>query len=170
MSDRTELEVLSHSEGETEEVGRAIGLAGRGGELVGLVGELGAGKTRLVKGIALGLGLEPREVRSPTFVLIREHQGRLRLYHVDAYRLAGAADLDSLGFAEMVRQGGLTVVEWADHVAESLPEDRLTVQMTIVGPGSRRIRVSSGGEQSQRLLERLRGRRRQQMGRDQGVR
>ena len=137
-------------------MGRAIGLAGRAGELVGLVGELGAGKTRLVKGIAAGLGVtEKREVRSPTFVLIREHPGRLRLFHVDAYRLTGAEELQGLGFGELLEQGGLTVVEWADHVGEALPVDRLNVDLAITGANSRRIGLSCGGVKSRALLERV---------------
>ena len=95
------------------------------------------------------------KVRSPTFVLIREHVGRLRLFHVDAYRLSGAGELDSLGFEEILGQGGLTVVEWADHVAEGLPADRLSVRLSIAGSDSRRISLSSGGQGSRALLERL---------------
>ena len=151
------LEFISHGESQTERIGRAIGMAGRAGDVVGLVGELGAGKTRLAKGVAAGLGVEDeRKVRSPSFVLIREHAGRLRLFHVDAYRLAGAGELESLGFEEILGQGGLTVVEWADHVAEALPEDRLTLDLTITGKKSRRIRLNCGGRRSTELLQRVR--------------
>ena len=158
MSEQTELEILSHSEADTEAIGRAIGLAGRAGDLVGLVGQLGAGKTRLVKGIAWGLAVaEKSEVRSPTFVIIREHTGRLRFFHVDAYRLSGPAELWSLGLEEMLSQAGLIVVEWAERVADSLPIDRLTVQIDITGRGSRRIRLSCGGPQANELLGRIQG-------------
>ena len=157
MNDKSEQEFVSHNESETQAIGRAIGLAGRAGDVVGLVGELGAGKTRLVKGIAAGLGVgEGQKVRSPTFVLIREHAGRLRLFHVDAYRLCGAAELDSLGFEEILSQGGLTVVEWADHVKDALPADRLTLHLIITGLRSRQISLSCGAGRSRALLERVR--------------
>ena len=156
MNDKSELEFMSHSESQTQALGRAIGLASRAGDVVGLVGELGAGKTRLIKGVAAALGVSKRQqVRSPTFVLIREHAGRLRLFHVDAYRLSGAGELNSLGFEEILSQGGLTVVEWADHVADGLPADRLSLHLIITGPRSRRISLSCGGRQSRALLERL---------------
>ncbi len=156
MNDKSELEFMSHSESQTQALGRAIGLASRAGDVVGLVGELGAGKTRLIKGVAAALGVKNRqEVRSPTFVLIREHAGRLRLFHVDAYRLSGAGELNSLGFEEILSQGGLTVVEWADHVADGLPADRLSLHLIITGPRSRRISLSCGGQKSRALLERL---------------
>ncbi len=156
MNDKLELVFTSHSESQTKEFGRAIGLASQAGDVVGLIGELGAGKTRLAKGVAAGLEVaEQGKVRSPTFVLIREHVGRLRLFHVDAYRLGGAEELASLGFEEILAQGGLTVVEWADHVADGLPADRLSLQVSITGPNSRAISVSCGGPASRALLESL---------------
>ena len=157
MCDKTKLEILSNSEAETEAVGRAIGLAGGCGNVVGLVGQLGAGKTRLVKGIALGLEvIENSKVKSPTFVIVREHSGRLRLFHVDAYRLSGAAELWAMGLEEMLNQSGLTVVEWAERVADALPADRLTVKLDIAGANSRRIQMSCGGSESKGLLARIR--------------
>lgn len=156
MNEESELEVLSQDESQTQGLGHAIGMAVQGGEVVGLVGELGAGKTCLVKGIAGGLGVyDESDVRSPTFVLIREHAGRFRLFHMDAYRLCGSGDLGSLGFDEILDQGGLTVVEWADHVAEALPEDRLTLRLAITGAQSRHISLSCGGRGSRELLARL---------------
>ena len=157
MIEQTELELVSNSEAETQAVGRAIGRASAAGELIGLLGELGAGKTRLVKGIALGLEVaESSEVKSPTFVIVREHAGRLRLFHVDAYRLSGAAELWAIGLEEILAQAGLVVIEWAKHVADSLPVDRLTVELGITGPNSRRIRLRGGGPRANELLGRIR--------------
>ena len=157
MNHKLELEFTSHSESQTQALGRALGLAARAGDVVGLVGQLGAGKTCLTKGLAAGLAVaEKGKVRSPTFVLIREHLGRLRLFHVDAYRLSGPQELTSLGLEEILSQGGLTVVEWADHVADGLPPDRTTLRLTITGPTSRRISMSCGGQRSRTLLERVR--------------
>ena len=156
MSEQTKLEILSHSEAETEAIGRAIGMSATAGDVVGLLGELGAGKTRLVKGIAGGLEVtEQEKVKSPTFVIVREHPGRLRLFHVDAYRLSGAAELWGLGWEEMLNQGGLTVVEWAERVSQALPADRLSVELEIAGSNSRRVRMSCGGTESEDLLRRI---------------
>jgi len=153
------LELLSNSEAESEAIGRAIGASATAGDVIGLLGELGTGKTRLAKGIALGLEVtEHEEVRSPTFVIVREHPGRLRLFHVDAYRLSGAGELWGLGWEEILNQGGLTVVEWAERVAQALPVDRLTVELEIAGANSRRVRMSSGGTESKDLLARIRQR------------
>ena len=158
MTEQTELELISQSEADTEAIGRAIGLAGKAGDLIGLVGELGAGKTRLVKGIALGLEVaESNEVKSPSFVIIREHEGRLRLFHIDAYRLNGPTELWSLGLEEILSQAGLAVIEWSERVADSLPVDRLTIQIDITGPNDRRLRLRCGGRRSIELLGRIQG-------------
>ena len=158
INDRAALELNSNSPEQTEALGRALGLAAEGGELLGLIGELGAGKTRLVKGIASGLGLKDEDqVRSPTFVLIREHPGRLRLFHVDAYRLGGPGELLALGLDEILDQGGLTAVEWADRVADSLPTDRLNLDFAITGPNLRRITFRCGGTAAKGYLDRTRG-------------
>jgi len=108
---------MTRSEQETVALGEAIGRALAGGELLALIGELGTGKTHLIQGMARGLGAaQDGPVTSPTFVLINEYVGRVRLYHVDAYRLEGPGQLAALGFEEMVETGGVTVVEWADRV------------------------------------------------------
>ena len=122
MSDR-EIEVLSPSVAQTIAIGGALGRSLAGGEVIGLIGELGTGKTHLIKGIAEGLCIEDsKAVTSPTFTLINEYEGRLRdqraisLIHVDAYRLDNAGQLASLGFDEMVCDQSVVVVEWADRV------------------------------------------------------
>lgn len=150
------MELLSNSEGQTEAIGRAIGVSVTAGDVIGLTGELGAGKTRLVKGIAGGLEVtEHEKVKSPTFIIIREHPGRLRLFHVDAYRLSGASELWGLGWEEMLNQGGLAVVEWAERVDQALPTDRLDIEMEITGSNSRRVRMNYGGSESKDLLARI---------------
>lgn len=111
--------------------GRVLGRHLRGGEAVALNGALGAGKTQLVKGLAAGLAVaEDEPVVSPTFVLVREYIGRLRLYHVDAYRLSGAEELLALGLDEMLADpGGVVAVEWADRVPGALPSGAWTVEL-----------------------------------------
>lgn len=110
------------------------------GDVIGLVGPLGAGKTQLVKGIAAGLGVtEERRVSSPTFVLVNEYDGRLHLWHVDVYRLADVRELDAIGFDEMVASGGVVVVEWADRAAALLPTATIWMELTPEGESRRRI-------------------------------
>lgn len=141
----------------TLEVGRALGAGLRSGDVVGLSGPLGAGKTVLVKGIAAGLGVDDlRKVTSPTFVLVNEYEGRLHLFHVDAYRLSRAGELEALGFSQMCESWGSAVVlEWADRVVAALPERWLEVRFELIGPTARRLRCCSVGGGCEHLLDRL---------------
>jgi len=128
---------------QTLRYGQALGESLEAGDLVAISGPLGAGKTQLVKGIARGLRVPADEpVVSPSFVLVREYGGRLKLYHVDAYRLRSAAELFALGWDEMrERPGSVVVIEWADRVAEAIPEDAVQVELEHDGPSARRIRL-----------------------------
>ncbi len=96
-------------------------------------------------------------MRSPTFVLISEYRGKLTLYHVDAYRLHGAADLEALGSAELMTSGGVTVVEWADRVEAALPAEHLRVECAHAGETRRTFRVAARGARYEALLDRLAG-------------
>jgi len=122
-------------------------VCGRGMELNDLV-------SRFVhyQGIALGLGVaEADSVTSPTFVYLRTHQGRMPLYHMDAYRLAGAEQFFALGGWEMLEEDGVSVIEWADHLASALPPDRLDVRLAPTGPSSREISLAGVGKTAARL-------------------
>jgi tRNA threonylcarbamoyladenosine biosynthesis protein TsaE len=149
-----------HGLAETERIGRGLGGALQAGDFVALIGPLGAGKTTLVKGIAAGAGVpDRRQVNSPTFVLVNEYEaprpgGSLRLYHVDAYRLRGADDLEDLGFDEMCERGAV-LLEWADRVADLLPADRLTASIEPTGPEDRRLHLTATGPRSVALLDGL---------------
>ena len=114
----------------TLELGRRIGAQLRGGEFLALCGPLGAGKTHLAKGLALGLGVPPDEpVVSPTFVLVREYQGRLRLVHADAYRLGSSDELRSLGLDEQLTPETVVAVEWADRFPAAIPDSGIWVEL-----------------------------------------
>jgi len=123
--------------------GQALGRLLRAGDVVGLRGPLGAGKTLLTQGVAAGIGVpDDQPVVSPTFVLVRQYVGRLKLYHIDAYRLGGADDLIALGFEEMVEEpGAAVVVEWADRVTAALPAHTWWVDLFHVSPRRRRACV-----------------------------
>jgi tRNA threonylcarbamoyladenosine biosynthesis protein TsaE len=140
VSDALVLETRSAAE--TRAVGQALGALLTGGEVVALGGALGAGKTCFVQGLAAGLGVSGDEpVISPTFVLLREYAGRLRLHHLDAYRLAGPDELYDLGFAELAAAGGVVAIEWAERVAALLPADACCVELEHAGADRRRIAV-----------------------------
>lgn len=144
----------SRSERETVEMGRRLGSALQPGDLVALIGPLGSGKTCLTKGIALGVGVASADlVTSPTFVYLRIHQGRLPLYHLDAYRLRGEEEFFRLGGWEMLGEDGVSVIEWAERLASALPADRIDVRLATVGPSAREIRLEGAGEGESRLKE-----------------
>ena len=150
------VEIETSSAEATRVLGQRLGGLLTGGEVLALIGPLGAGKTQLVKGIAAGLGWEDAGgVTSPTFVLVNEYFGRLHLYHIDAYRLGGGGDLEALGFDEMVAGDSAVVVEWADKVAGVLPEDRLTICMEPTGENSRQLVLNAQGPESRRLIHGL---------------
>ena len=110
------------------------------GAVVALAGDLGAGKTHFVKGLAEGLGYAPKEVRSPTFTIVQVHEGEhMPLYHFDAYRVGSPDEFVNLGFEEYVHGDGVTVVEWPGRVDELLPDDTIWLTITHVSPSERRI-------------------------------
>jgi tRNA threonylcarbamoyladenosine biosynthesis protein TsaE len=131
---------------ETEAVAGELAASLVGGECIALCGELGAGKTQFVRGLVKGLGGKGRSVSSPTFVLLNVYEsGRLRVYHLDAYRVAGPEDFDAIGFSELLEQGGVVVVEWADRVRELLPNRCIEVAMKATGKRRREVVVERGG-------------------------
>jgi tRNA threonylcarbamoyladenosine biosynthesis protein TsaE len=134
----------SVSPAETIRLGKFIAAAIEPHDVLALYGPLGAGKTQLVKGIAAGLGVpEDEPVVSPTFVLVREYSGRLRLYHLDAYRLWGADELTALGWEEMVGDANAAVVlEWADRVEAALPPSHWRIELEHAGPRLRVARIT----------------------------
>ncbi|MBP7746790.1 MAG: tRNA (adenosine(37)-N6)-threonylcarbamoyltransferase complex ATPase subunit type 1 TsaE [Phycisphaerae bacterium] len=136
-------EQLLTGPGRTLALGRRLGRLLRTGDFLALTGPLGAGKTQLIKGVAAGLGVPTEQpVVSPTFVLVREYVGRLKLYHIDAYRLTGAAELLALGVDEMLAEpGSVVAVEWADRVAEAVPACAAWIELEHAGRTQRRVRI-----------------------------
>jgi len=138
------LSVALDSEADTEAFGRALAVVVRPGVVIGLVGTLGAGKTRLVRALAEALGVDPGAISSPTFVLIHEYDGRLPIYHFDAYRLANPDEFDALGSSDYWADGeGLCLIEWADLVADRLPRSTWWVRIDLAGETGRLVRFES---------------------------
>jgi tRNA threonylcarbamoyladenosine biosynthesis protein TsaE len=146
----------------TREAGRRLARAfGPGGGTLALVGPLGAGKTLFVQGLALGLGLDPARVTSPTFVIAQEYEPvgpGPRLVHVDLYRLVSRDEIEAAGFADWLVPGNLVAIEWADRFPDALPEDRLELTLAPLPgePGSREIRALACGAESAAALRRWR--------------
>jgi tRNA threonylcarbamoyladenosine biosynthesis protein TsaE len=136
--------VISQSVAQTEAAAAGLARSLRGGACVALHGELGAGKTQFVRGLVRGLGGDARRVSSPTFVLLNVYDaGRLTVYHLDAYRVGGADDFEAIGFSELLTQGGVVVVEWAERVADLLPADCTHVRIAALGVSERRIEIDT---------------------------
>jgi tRNA threonylcarbamoyladenosine biosynthesis protein TsaE len=131
------------SEEETASAGERLGATLGAGDVVLLYGQLGAGKTAFVRGLASGLGASPEEVSSPTFTLVQEYRGRLTLYHVDLYRLA-EAEVDDLGLDELVLGDGVVAIEWAERWT-GRPEGQGVYEVTIEEEGEERrgVRIYS---------------------------
>ncbi len=129
------------SEPDTDSLGRALADLAFPGQVIGLIGDLGAGKTRLVRAFAEALGVDPAAIASPTFVLINEYAGRMPVYHFDAYRLAGPDDFDALGAAEYFAGSGVCLVEWADLVLDRLPAEAWLIRLATTGPTSRSVLI-----------------------------
>ncbi len=132
----------SNSVEQTESIAADLAQKLTGGEVIALEGDLGAGKTQFVRGLAKGLGGNPRAVSSPTFVLLNVYDtGRLTLFHLDAYRVHGPEDFEAIGFAELLEQNAIIAVEWPSRIAALLPARYITVRITPVGEAARRIEI-----------------------------
>ena len=141
------MEFISHSPAETESLGEEWGRAAQRGLVIALSGDLGAGKTQLVKGLARGLGIAAR-VHSPTFTLVNEYGGgRLRLFHLDLYRLETPAQILSAGLEDYLQPDGVTVVEWAERLTngEWQMANVRRVNIEVLGETERRITYEDSG-------------------------
>jgi tRNA threonylcarbamoyladenosine biosynthesis protein TsaE len=133
-------DIVTGSAEETEAAGERLGLTLPPGAVVGLTGELGAGKTCFIRGLARGLGVTV-QATSPTFVLINEYRGRVPVHHADLYRVEGLAEIVDLGLPELFARDAVTVVEWADKLGPLLPKDAIRIHIDGVGDEPRRIRI-----------------------------
>ncbi len=134
------MRLSSESPEATQKIGVCLGRQARRGDVVALYGDLGAGKTCLIQGFAVGLGIEA-PVTSPTFILVAEHRGRLPLYHVDLYRTEHLDEIRALGLDELIDGDGVTLIEWGDKAEPLLPPRCIRVRIYGVGDERRRIEL-----------------------------
>ncbi|MBL7214468.1 MAG: tRNA (adenosine(37)-N6)-threonylcarbamoyltransferase complex ATPase subunit type 1 TsaE [Phycisphaerae bacterium] len=142
------MEIITNSAGETIALGKKIGALLKGGEIFALIGNLGTGKTHLIKGISLGLEAhDPDQVSSPTFVLVNEYFGRkglIHTYHIDAYRVETPAEFAALGFEEYCRDDSVVLIEWADKILPVLDGfECIRVQLEHVSENQRKISIQN---------------------------
>ena len=139
------IKITSKSPEDTIEFGRKIGSQLKGGEVLAICGQLGSGKTHLIKGIAAGAGAkDSNSVNSPTFVLVNEYKGRLDVYHIDAYRLNSASEFEMLGFDDFCYRQSVVLIEWADRVKSVLqPINCIEVKLSHAGQTERKIHITN---------------------------
>ena len=156
------VERTTHSAAETRRLGERLGRKLADGDVVALVGELGAGKTQLARGICRGAGVPDGEVSSPTFAIVATYRGRIQVNHADLYRSGDEDELHATGFHDLVGRAGATVVEWADRLPDALPPERLEIRLAHdpAEAKSRRLDIAGHGERHARLARALAPRRR----------
>ena len=139
------LEVITNSPEETIAVAQKVGRLLCGGEVIAYKGDLGAGKTTFTKGLAKGMGLNA-DVTSPTFAIVNEYRGEHKptLYHFDMYRIADEDELYATGFYDYLDEQNVLAIEWSENIADSLPEDTITVDIENLGDTKRKITVFGG--------------------------
>jgi len=148
------VDIVSGSVERTRSVGSALGKLAEAGDVILLVGPLGAGKTCLTQGVARGLGVI-ESVVSPTFVLLREYRGRLPLFHLDFYRLDSVDEISSLGLEDYLFGDGVCVVEWAEKGLAALPREHLLIEIERAEASRRRLRLRPSGARYEEMISQL---------------
>lgn len=148
------VDIVSGSAEHTRSVGSALGKLAEAGDVILLVGPLGAGKTCLTQGVARGLGVVENVV-SPTFVLLREYRGRLPLFHLDFYRLDSVDEISSLGLEEYLFGDGVCVVEWAEKGLTAVPREHLLIEIERAEASRRRLRLRPSGTRYEEMVSQL---------------
>ena len=155
MTDRGQaFRLISRSPEQTQRLGSRLGELAQAGDVLLLVGGLGAGKTCLAQGIAWGLGIE-EYASSPSFVVVREYRGRLTLYHIDLYRLDSLEDISALGLDDYLYGNGVCVVEWSDKGLSLLPREHLLITMGYLSDMERGLSLEPRGQRYREMLSQL---------------
>lgn len=161
MNHQNRLDLISHSTQQTQIFGATLGQLVEAGQVVALVGHLGAGKTQWAKGFGLGLGLSKQIIiNSPTFTFVNEYQGRLRFYHIDVYRLNRPSEVETLGLDTYLYGDGVCLIEWADRVQELLPGEYMQIILShdVEDEMKRYIKLQAYGRPYTTLLNKFQDR------------
>jgi tRNA threonylcarbamoyladenosine biosynthesis protein TsaE len=149
------VKITSSSPQKTEQLGLLLGEMLIKGDVIALSGELGTGKTTLVRGMARGMGLDKDDVASPSFTLVNEYRGPLPLFHLDLYRLHDEKELLDVDFDAYIRGEGVVVIEWADRISRAVPADALWITLQYVADERREITAEARGERYEMIIEEL---------------
>jgi tRNA threonylcarbamoyladenosine biosynthesis protein TsaE len=149
------VKITSSSPQKTEQIGLLLGEMLIRGDIIALSGELGTGKTTLVRGMALGMGLEKDDVASPSFTLVNEYRGPLPLFHLDLYRLHDEKELLDIDFEAYIRGEGVVVIEWADRISGAVPSDAIWITLRYVADERREIVAEARGARYELIIEEL---------------
>ena len=155
MSANRQVKITSSSPQKTEQIGLLLGEMLIRGDIIALSGELGTGKTTLVRGMALGMGLEKDDVASPSFTLVNEYRGPLPLFHLDLYRLHDEKELLDIDFEAYIRGEGVVVIEWADRISGAVPSDAIWITLRYVADERREIVAEARGARYELIIEEL---------------
>jgi len=151
-------EITSHTPQETERIGELLGSMLTRGDVIALTGELGTGKTTLVRGVAQGMGIGGGEVASPSFTLVNIYEGPLPLFHIDLYRLKNEGELLAIDYEEYIRGDGVVIIEWADRIPRAVPHESLWIQLRYLDTELREIAFRAQSDRSEKIVEELRRR------------
>jgi tRNA threonylcarbamoyladenosine biosynthesis protein TsaE len=145
--DKTHVRLISEDPRETFSLGKVLGENLHAGDIVALLGDLGAGKTCFTQGVARGLGVpESYRITSPTFTLLHEYPGRFLLYHLDLYRLSGIRDLEELGYEEYCGGNSILVIEWAEKIIDTFSDEAIFVSLSYLDENKREIDIYDGAD------------------------
>ncbi len=148
--------ITTHSPAETQAIGERLARLCKGGEIICLSGDLGAGKTTFVKGLARGLKIDEKMVNSPTFVIMNLYdQGRLPLYHFDFYRFEKQEEIGGVGYDEFLYGSGVAVIEWSERFGTLMPPENLTIHLGHAGEKERMLKITPYGKRYQDLAGQL---------------
>jgi tRNA threonylcarbamoyladenosine biosynthesis protein TsaE len=155
---RRKIVIQTRSASETVRIGKTIGSRLLAGDVVALVGELGAGKTQFIKGLAAGVGIENSAyISSPSFTLIHEYPGEIPFYHIDLFRLRREQEAEELGLEEYIHGMGITAIEWADKIFSLLPEELLFISILYIDKNIRSLEIAGKGKRYEDLVDQVRG-------------
>ena len=155
MSRGKTVKIISPTPHETERIGSLLGTVLIPGDIIALSGELGSGKTTLVRGLAQGMGFSGDEVASPSFTLVNEYPGPLPLFHIDLYRLGNERELHEIGYEEYISETGVVVIEWADRIPYAVPDESLWITLQYHSEEGREIVMQPSGDRYEKIIEEL---------------